>query len=240
MRRIPLPIENSRQDHEHAQVRRLNARAFRRKTRPTGRPATTRTVSPYFSPDIQIAPVCLASSIGSSRVITGESSRIISLTRAATACLCSGESAPAGLAKIETHAIDAHPRTGLRRPRRRARLAARAATDAPTCDGAESRAATNRRPRRARAPPTANSPLFTTPWCATASPMYCVSSTSKTEPSSSVSRAAVADLAAAFGIKRRAIEDHDAAFARGSVCDRLVVLAASRRPRRRLPDRRSR
>ena len=133
-----------------SRARRSNARACRRKTRPTGRPATTRTVSPYFSPAIQIAPVCLASSIGSSRVIR----RVVAnhlVDARGDRVLLFGRQARRRVAEIEAHAIDADPRTGLRHLVAEHVFERALQAGAPRCDGAGSRAATSRRPACARA-----------------------------------------------------------------------------------------
>ena len=52
--------------------------------------STTRTTSPYFSPNMATAPFFFASSMGSTSVTTGMPRRIASLTKVSTASSCSG------------------------------------------------------------------------------------------------------------------------------------------------------
>ncbi|MNS80607.1 hypothetical protein D3C72_1142960 [compost metagenome] len=51
---------------------------------------STRTLSPYFSPNSAMAPFCLAVSMSVSSVSTAEFLRISALTMSSSALICSG------------------------------------------------------------------------------------------------------------------------------------------------------
>ena len=151
---------------------------------------STRTSSPYFSPNSAIAPFAFAVSMSVTWISTAELARICSFTRRSTARICSGVIA----SKCEKS--------------KRRRSASTSEPFCATCSPSTWRSAACSRcvaewfnavawrmPGSTRAPtaaPTASVPRAMAPWCSAIAPALVVSRTSKRQPSASITPASPA------------------------------------------------
>ncbi len=167
---------------------------------------TTRTSSPYFSPNSAIAPDLTASAWLMISACTARSSRITSLTRASTSAITDSGTAPAAeKSKRNRPGAFSEPAWVAVSPSasRNALCTMCVAVCAREIDSRRSRSTSE-----CASSPGVTSPLSTVAWC-TISPLIgdCTSSTRSRAPLDSSMIALVGELAAALGVERRAVED---------------------------------
>ena len=163
--------------------------------------STTRTMSPYFSPNSMVAPSRRASSCVVSNTRTGRSSPITRLISSSTSASSLGRHRR-GVREVEAKLVRvARPiRAGARD--RRAGRAGRGEGDACPCGSRRWRRGSTTRPRRARVSPATSAPRSTRDGdhLVAVVPMHLVHGGAAALP---LDRAVVRDLAAALGVERR-------------------------------------